>query len=113
LHGIFCGGQAKLQQVRKELSHERQQGMQLREELRLLVSGAFRSQYFTASQAAQDLELLLILPGIKRTMIQLFVAPCGRIRCFKRKLGSSDCAGLNGAERRLLVTVLIHKHRLG
>jgi hypothetical protein len=36
LHGILCGGQAELQQDRKELSHERQQGMQLREELRLL-----------------------------------------------------------------------------
>jgi hypothetical protein len=35
LHGWFCGGQAELQKDRQELSHERQQGMQLREELRL------------------------------------------------------------------------------
>jgi hypothetical protein len=28
-------------------------------------------------------------------------------------LGSNDCAGLNGAERRLLEAVLIHKHRAG
>jgi hypothetical protein len=27
--------------------------------------------------------------------------------------GRSDCAGLNGAERRLLEAVLIHKHRAG
>jgi hypothetical protein len=27
--------------------------------------------------------------------------------------GSSDCAGLNGAERWPLEAVLIHKHRLG
>jgi hypothetical protein len=35
LHGSICGGQAELQKDRQELSHERQQGMQLREELRL------------------------------------------------------------------------------
>jgi hypothetical protein len=35
LHDIFCGGQAELQNERQELSHERQQGMQLREELRM------------------------------------------------------------------------------
>jgi hypothetical protein len=35
LHDIFCGGQAELQKDRQELSHERQQGMQLWERLRL------------------------------------------------------------------------------
>jgi len=35
LHRGFCSGRAELQKDRQELSHERQQGMQLREELRL------------------------------------------------------------------------------
>jgi hypothetical protein len=35
LHDSVCGGQAELQKDRQELSHERQQGLQLREELRL------------------------------------------------------------------------------
>ncbi len=44
LHGIFCGGQAELQKDRQELSHERQQGMQLREKLRLReVAGVYHS----------------------------------------------------------------------
>jgi hypothetical protein len=35
LHNNFRGGQAELQKDRQELSHERQQRMQMREELRL------------------------------------------------------------------------------
>jgi hypothetical protein len=35
LHGSICGGQADLQQNRQELPDERQQGMQLRERVRL------------------------------------------------------------------------------
>jgi len=35
LHGSFFGGQADLQKDRQELSDEQQQGMQLREKLRL------------------------------------------------------------------------------
>jgi len=35
LHGLVCGGQAELQKERQELPDERQQGMQMREELRL------------------------------------------------------------------------------
>jgi hypothetical protein len=35
LHNNFCGGQAKLQKERQELPHERQQEMQLREDLRM------------------------------------------------------------------------------
>jgi hypothetical protein len=36
VHGLFCGGQAsRLQKERQELSDERQQGMQLREGVRL------------------------------------------------------------------------------
>jgi hypothetical protein len=36
VHGLFCGGQAgQLQKERQELSDERQQGMQLREGVRL------------------------------------------------------------------------------
>jgi len=35
LHGILCRGQTELQKGRQELPDERQQGMQLREELRL------------------------------------------------------------------------------
>jgi hypothetical protein len=39
LHGSICGGQAsRLQKERQELSHERQQGMQLREKLRLQIT---------------------------------------------------------------------------
>jgi hypothetical protein len=38
LHGSICGGQADLQKDGQELSHERQQGMQLREELRLQIT---------------------------------------------------------------------------
>jgi hypothetical protein len=36
LHGSFCRRQADLQKDRQELPDERQQGVQLREELRLL-----------------------------------------------------------------------------
>ncbi|PYJ77543.1 MAG: hypothetical protein DME69_10400 [Verrucomicrobia bacterium] len=35
LHGNVRGGQAELQKDRQELPHERQQGMQLRKELRM------------------------------------------------------------------------------
>jgi hypothetical protein len=35
LHNNFCGGQTELPQDREELPHERQQEMQLREDLRL------------------------------------------------------------------------------
>jgi hypothetical protein len=35
LHRNFCCGQTELQKERQKLSHERQQGMQLREGLRL------------------------------------------------------------------------------
>jgi hypothetical protein len=35
LHGSLCGGQTQLQENRQKLSHAPQQGMQLRERLRL------------------------------------------------------------------------------
>ena len=35
VHCLLCSGQAELQKDWQELSHERQQGMQLRQELRL------------------------------------------------------------------------------
>jgi hypothetical protein len=38
VHGLFCSRQAELQKERQELSHERQQGVQLREKLRLQVT---------------------------------------------------------------------------
>jgi len=48
-----------------------------------------------------------------RRGVVLNVISHGRIRCFRRNLWSSDCAGLNGAERRSLETVLIHKTPAG
>ena len=44
VHGFPCRRQAELQNERQELSHERQQGVQLREKLRLRqVAGVYRS----------------------------------------------------------------------
>jgi len=40
LHGNFCRRQADLQKDRQELPYERQQGVQLREELRLVKGRA-------------------------------------------------------------------------
>jgi hypothetical protein len=91
LHDLFCGGQAKLQKNWQELSDERQEGMQLREKLRL--------RQVTKLGEIRGMKMLSVLM-VLAVASTAWATDAKNTMCVKQKDGTYKCKASGKIEKK-------------